>query len=127
MRRARVSRFRHFSLSAERPPPGARRFRRVPCKARLGQVDSALIGFWERIFHVPRRRSRDGFAAIPGHYLQRHVNAGGVASGSEQGGLLNEMLSFFDDDVWKQLLHPVKRTPVRSSSLAVEESGFAEQ
>jgi hypothetical protein len=37
------------------------------------------------------------------------------------------MQSFFDRDFWKQLLHPVKRTPVRSSSLAIEEPGFTEQ
>jgi hypothetical protein len=75
---------------------------------------------------VSCRCPRGGFATIPGHYFQRHVNAGGDTRGGEEGAFLHEMQSSFDGDFWKQLLHLVKKTPVRSSLLAVEEPGFTD-
>src|SRR5262249_42149181 len=111
----------------QEPQRGTAKTVGVGSGAMLGQGDSTLIGFWEQVFHVSCRCPRDGFAVIPGHHSQRHVDSSGDTCGREQGAFLHKMQSLFDGDFRKQLLHRVEKTPVRGSALAIEEAGFAEQ
>src|SRR5215468_10830457 len=93
----------------------------------LSDSDPTLVALRERVFHMSRRCSRHGFAKIPRHYPQGHVNAGRDAGGREEAPFLHEMYLSLDGNSWKQLLHPIKKTPVRSSTFAVKQPGFAKQ
>src|SRR5262249_23111916 len=93
----------------------------------LSDSDPALVALRERVFHMSRRCPRHGFAKIPRHYPRGHVNAGGDARGGEEAPFLHEMYLSLDGNSWKQLLHPIKKTPMRSSTFAVKQPGFAKQ
>jgi hypothetical protein len=93
----------------------------------LSDSDPALVALRERIFHMSRGCPRHGFAKIPRHYPQGHVNAGRDARGGEEAPFLHEMYLSLDSNSWKELLHPIKKTPMRSSTFAVKQPGFAKQ